>query len=109
MPELLNNMLDRIGAVSSAKAVYGEPVTVHGRTIIPVARVGYGFGGGAGDGDAQGGGGGGLSTPVGVYEITTEGTRFLPLNETRKLVGALLVGFCAGMLLGRRRTERRVS
>ncbi len=102
MPELLNKMLDRIGAAASAKSVYGEPVTAHGRTIIPVARVGYGFGGGVGDGDAQGGGGGGLSTPVGVYEITTEGTRFLPLHQTQRIMGAMLVGFCAGLLLGRR-------
>jgi uncharacterized spore protein YtfJ len=47
---------------------YGEPVTVGGEEIVPVALVSFGFGGGgeAGDG-ASGGGGGGMVLPLGVY------------------------------------------
>ncbi len=26
------------------RAVFGDPIAAHGRTLIPVSRVGYGFG-----------------------------------------------------------------
>src|SRR5262249_29221556 len=59
--ELLQTLSDRIAASASIKNVYGEPVTVGNRTVIPVARVTLGFGGGAGEekGAKEGHGGGG--------------------------------------------------
>ena len=84
---------------TGAKTVYGEPVTVGSRTIIPVAQAAYGFGGG-GDGD---GGGGVLTTPVGALELTDETTRFVPIHPLRRLVAAVAVGLLVGYLLGRRR------
>jgi hypothetical protein len=59
--ELLQTLSDRIAGSASIKNVYGEPVTVGNRTIIPVARVTLGFGGGAGEekGAKEGHGGGG--------------------------------------------------
>jgi hypothetical protein len=61
------SFVDTFKNVGVTKA-YGEPVTVGGEEIVPVALVSFGFGGGgeAGDG-ASGGGGGGMVLPLGVY------------------------------------------
>ncbi|TXS45420.1 hypothetical protein EAO75_21440, partial [Streptomyces sp. uw30] len=47
---LLERLADKLGgrASEAVAAVYGEPVTVDGVTVIPVAKVSFGFGGGAG-------------------------------------------------------------
>lgn len=78
-----------LAQLEGARLCYGEPVTIDGRTVIPVARVrasgGLGFGRGASrsarddaDGSGSGGGGGGYldATPVGVLTIGPEGSRF---------------------------------
>jgi hypothetical protein len=73
------------------KSVHGEPVTIGGTTIVPVAAVQYGFGAGsAGEGeeDAPGGaGGGGVSIPFGAYVSDERGTRFRPNIITLLVVG----------------------
>jgi len=101
MSEYLESIVELIKDSATVKTVFGEPVSAHGRTVIPVARIAYGFGGGGRDGESKGeGGGGGLvGTPVGVIEITKEQTEFLPINDKRKLAAAGLGGFCLGMLL----------
>ena len=39
---------ERVQTTASVNAIYGEPVSAEGKTIIPVARVRYAFGGGGG-------------------------------------------------------------
>jgi uncharacterized spore protein YtfJ len=105
--EPLKSIGDQIQS-AGARKVYGDPVTVGVRTVIPVARVRYGFGGGGGGhrGDAQtaeqggGGGGGGQISAVGVIEITPAGTRFIPIWDGRIVL--VLIGFCLGVFAGRR-------
>ena len=71
---------------------------------------GYGVGagtGGVGDTSARGEGGGGAggvrAIPVGVVDISDQQTRFVPINDRKKLVGAILSGIGIGMWLARRR------
>lgn len=111
---------DGIVAHSDVKAVFGEPVTADGRTIIPVAKIMYGFGGGGGmnrmgareenaaaRGQEGGGGGGGVrAVPVGVIEVSGQGTQFIPISDRRKLVAAAAGGVFLGMILGWRRSRR---
>ncbi len=118
--EIFNNITERIQSTASIKAVYGDPITAEGRTIIPVARVCYGFGAGGGgrafaspsaDGeepqqDLGGGGGGGVGvSPVGIIEITTEETRFISFEERQQTTRAVMLGLLVAFLLlrGRRR------
>ncbi|MCS5732770.1 hypothetical protein [Herbiconiux daphne] len=56
---------------------YGDPVTVGGSTVIPVAFVSYGFGG-VEDSPTYGtgGGGGGVAIPLGAYVEGPNGVRF---------------------------------
>jgi uncharacterized spore protein YtfJ len=98
----IQRMLDTFGALrkeANVSACFGDPVTIEGRTVIPVAKIGYGFGMGAGQGPAaeieeeipelesmgSGGGGGMSSSPLGVVEVTAEGIRVEPIIDTQKV------------------------
>jgi uncharacterized spore protein YtfJ len=109
---LLQSLKDGILSQASVKAIYGEPVSAQGKTIIPVAKIMYGYGAGAGTGgvgDARargegGGGGGGVRViPMGVIEVT----RFISISDRKRLAGALLTGIGLGMWLGWRGILRR--
>ncbi len=94
---------------ANVKAVFGEPIAAQGKTVIPVAKVIYGYGGGSGTGGAGnsgprgeggGGGGGAIAMPVGVVEISDQQTRFVPINDRKKLLGAIAMGIAIGRCLG---------
>jgi uncharacterized spore protein YtfJ len=70
----LRSLGDRLKVGASVRNVYGDPVNVGGRTVIPIARVSYGFGAGGGldespevgsDRGGSGGGAGLSARPVG--------------------------------------------
>jgi uncharacterized spore protein YtfJ len=111
--ELLETLSERFATTASVKNVYGEPVTVGNRTVIPVACIRYGFGGGSGEsrgekeGHGGGGGGGVIAKPYGALEITPEGTRFLEFHPNRTLMLAVAAGFVLGTLMVRRRGLRK--
>jgi uncharacterized spore protein YtfJ len=102
---LLDTLAD-LREKANVNACFGEPVTVEGRTIIPVARVGYGLGMAVGQGPTAegeeestekmggGGGGGGMAaTPLGVIEVTSKGTRIEPVIDKQKVaIASMLVG-----------------
>jgi uncharacterized spore protein YtfJ len=96
--------LEDLQANASVNAVFGQPVTVGDKVVIPIASVSYGFGMGFGEATGQevhepnggvgGGEGGGVSArPLGVVEITPERTRVEPIVNEQALA-------LAGMLLG---------
>ena len=118
IPERVQSIVEKLQTSASVKTVYGEPIKVDGKTIVPVARVAYCFGmcscGKKGeeqerqgkDQQSCGGGGGGLSVrPAGVLEITEGETRFIPIGIGRKLAGALLVGLFLGVLIAGKRSK----
>src|SRR6266436_6156364 len=109
---LLQSLKESVLGQANVKAIYGEPISAHEKTIIPVARIMYGYGAGAGTGgvgdtsargEGGGGGGGVRAVPVGVIEISDQQTRFVPITDRKKLTGAVLVGMGLGMWLGWRR------
>ena len=108
-PAVLQSLKESILSQASVKAIYGEPISAHGKTVIPVAKIMYGYGAGAGTGgvgdtsaQGEGGGGGGAvrAIPVGVIEISDQQTCFVPITDRKKLTGALLAGIGFGMWLG---------
>src|SRR5262249_21696234 len=109
MAENLQTMFERLGKSAGVHSVFGEAISAHGKTIIPVARISYGFGAGKGrkkpgesaNGEGEGGGGGLYAAPLGVLEVSDAGTRFVGLNETRKFASAALAGFCLGAFWAR--------
>ena len=109
---LLQSLKESILADANVKAIYGEPISAHEKTIIPVARIMYGYGAGAGTGgigekntrgEGGGGGGGVRAVPVGVIEVSNQQTRFVPITDRMKLAGAVLTGVGLGIWLGWRR------
>jgi uncharacterized spore protein YtfJ len=100
---------------ANVNAVFGDPVTVEGHTVIPVARVAYTFSVGVSrraatgemdaekragtkppdqaDSDSRGSVGGMVAHPIAVIEVTPEGTRVKPVVDEQKLA-------LAGGLLG---------
>jgi uncharacterized spore protein YtfJ len=111
--QLLQGMADRVSTGASVKNVYGDPVIVGNRTVIPAAQVRYAFGGGGGNkGEQEGGGGGGgcvSARPCGALEVTVEGTRFIAFDDRAEMGAALALGFVLGAavvaLAGTRRIE----
>jgi uncharacterized spore protein YtfJ len=109
---LLQSLKEGILGQASVKAIYGEPISANGKTIIPVAKIAYGYGAGAGTGgvgntsargEGGGGGGGVRAIPVGVVEVSNERTRFVPISDRKKLIAVLLTGISLGMWLCRSR------
>jgi uncharacterized spore protein YtfJ len=111
---LLQDMAERVSTSASVKNVWGDPVVVGSRTVIPAAQVRYAFGGGGGnkrESDGGGGGGGRVSArPCGALEVTPEGTRFIAFDDRPRIGAALALGFMLGAaavasLTGTRRVE----
>ena len=109
---LLQSLKESILSQANVKAIYGEPIAAHGKTVIPVAKIMYGYGAGAGTGgvgdtsargEGGGGGGGVRAIPVGVIEVSDQQTRFVPITDRKRLAGAVLAGVGLGIWLGWRR------
>ncbi len=125
MEAMIQKLLDSFTALrerASVNALFGEPVTVEGRTIIPVAKIAYGFGMGAGTApvlsstgeqeetdeespsqpanEGSGGGGGMMGQPLAVVEVTEEAVRVQPIIDEQKvaLAGTLLAAWIVGWL-----------
>src|SRR5690349_12913960 len=95
--ELVDAAVEHLHTRAGVKTVYGEPVVVDGKTIIPVAKVAYGFDagwgpkragrGGAGRGGparkGEGGGGGVAARPRGVVRVPAGRTKSVPFVKTK--------------------------
>jgi len=88
--KLVKTTLGEIEKVLDAKTVVGEPITIEGKTLIPLMSVGFGFaaGGGTGKGEIKqetegggsGTGGGGGVKPIAVIVIDKDGVRIEPIK-----------------------------
>jgi uncharacterized spore protein YtfJ len=88
LTDILKTITGEMQKALSAKTVVGDPVTVEGKTVIPLMSVGMGFGAGSGSGTKTspggGGGGGGLGMkPVAVIIIDQHGVRLERLKENQ--------------------------
>ena len=123
--------MEKLLTAARPEAVFGEPVTAGGYTIITASEIGagggFGFGAGgevspaatssempgekqedSGSGSGIGGGGGSMGRPVAAIIIGPEGVRIEPVVDATKI--ALAVFTTAGamwMMLGRMRRMSR--
>src|ERR1019366_8297816 len=97
--QLLQTFAECVSNSASVRSVYGDPVVVGDRTVIPVAQIGYAFGGGA-KADSPAGGGGGAAKayarPCGALEVPPDGTRFIDFVDRPRMGAALALGFVLG-------------
>jgi uncharacterized spore protein YtfJ len=118
--ETVKSLMEGFKTAADIKTIYGEPMTFFGKTLIPIARVGYGLGAGEGKspegGGGSGAGGGGGTEPVGFLLVSEEEVRFIPLTvkEARAQPPALATifpmavsGIVAGLLIARRLRRRK--
>jgi uncharacterized spore protein YtfJ len=111
--DLLQKIGETLGSTATVKSVFGEPIHVNGKTVVPVAKIAYGFGGGFGtgkggavadqQGEGGGGGGGVRAFPAGALEITDKGTRFVPFVDLAWLGAAFTAGVVLSSLVLTRR------
>ncbi len=115
LAEILKTITGEMQKSLSARTVVGDPISIEGKTVIPLVSVGMGFGAGTGTGKGQeaggGGGGGGLGMkPVAVIIADQQGVRVERLKEAKQsLVGQLaeaLPRIAEGMP---KKAERRVE
>jgi uncharacterized spore protein YtfJ len=101
MANLASELADKVSALG-IKSVYGEPVEIGGKTVVPVAAMWFGFGAGSEDGEspAGGGGGGGATIPIGAYVEEAGSVRFQPNVIALLWVGIPFV-WVAGRALAR--------
>jgi len=81
--------LQEIEKVLSSRTIVGEPITIDGRTVIPLISVGFAFGAGGGsgrgegqrkgEGEGGGTGGGAWVRPIAVIVSDSEGVRIEPV------------------------------
>lgn len=84
--DIAKTTMGEIERMLTTKSVIGDPITVDGRTIIPLVGFGFGFGAGggqgkdekAGQGEGGGTGGGGGMKPVAVIVVDKDGVRVQP-------------------------------
>ena len=127
---MADNFIEKIasgfGQTASVKNVFGEPVEVGDKKIIPVARIAYGFGGGYGQGgknkmltqsnnhssenpfpagEGAGGGGGMYARAKGIFEISPQGTKFIPADANKQLLMGIAIGLLLKTFFFRRRKK----
>ncbi len=88
---LVKTTLEEIEKVLTTRTVVGEPITIEGRTLIPLISIGFGFGAGGGsgrgeakqkgEGEGGGTGGGAWVRPVAVIIIDKESVRVEPIKR----------------------------
>lgn len=110
------SLSDPIPSNAASQKVHGEPIEAQGKTLIPVAEVTYNVGGNfvgeQNDGDeptkdkmnhkkeskAKVNTGGKIS-PVGVWEIKKDETRFIPVKKGSNFTNVLIAGVVIGLLI----------
>ncbi|MFC1617085.1 spore germination protein GerW family protein [Candidatus Margulisiibacteriota bacterium] len=116
--EFIKSIADKVQESANIKKIYGDPIEVQGKTIIPVARIAYGFGGGGGEfnelekgktekekmpgvGEGCGCGGGVYTQPIGYIEVTQNKTKFVSIGIFKRCIKFLLLAFFLGLALGK--------
>jgi uncharacterized spore protein YtfJ len=88
---LTKTTLEEIEKVLTTRTVVGDPITVEGRTLIPLISVGFGFGAGGGsgkgetkqkgEGEGGGTGGGAWVRPIAIIVMDKDGVRVEPIRR----------------------------
>jgi uncharacterized spore protein YtfJ len=112
--DILEAIIDKMQRTLHVEIAFGNPINIHNKTLIPVARIAYGFGAGSGTGsknrkpnpeetdeivsdqetasvkeEGGGGGGGGNTQPLGIFEVTESHTCFIPVITIKDIVALI--------------------
>jgi sporulation protein YtfJ len=83
--ELMQEVVEQLEKLVTTKTIVGEPITVAGKTVIPISKVSFGFGSAGGEGKrgeeggfGGGGGGGAKIEPVAFLVVSEDEVKLLP-------------------------------
>jgi uncharacterized spore protein YtfJ len=86
---LTKTTLQEIEKILTTRTIVGEPMTLDGRTLVPLISIGFGFGAGGGlgkgegqrkgEGEGGGTGGGAWIRPIAVVISDKDGVRVEPV------------------------------
>ena len=95
--ELMKEVVEQLEKLITTKTIVGEPITVAGKTVVPISKVSFGFGSGGGEGmrDDESGFGG-----AGAGGAKIEPVAFLVISEDEvKLLSATGKGIDIGKIV----------
>jgi len=95
--ELMKEVVEQLEKLITTKTIVGEPITVAGKTVVPISKVSFGFGSGGGEGrrDEKSGFGG-----AGAGGAKIEPVAFLVISEDEvKLLSATGKGIDIGKIV----------
>ena len=83
--ELMQEVVEQLEKLVTTRTIVGEPITVAGKTVIPISKVSFGFGSAGGEGKrgeeggfGGGGGGGAKIEPVAFLVVSEDEVKLLP-------------------------------
>ncbi|MEA1893588.1 MAG: GerW family sporulation protein [Euryarchaeota archaeon] len=83
--ELMQEVVEQLEKLVSTKTIVGDPITVAGKTVVPISKVSFGFGSAGGEGKrgeeggfGGGGGGGAKIEPVAFLVVSEDEVKLLP-------------------------------
>ncbi len=82
--ELMQEVVEQLEKLVTTKTIVGEPITVAGKTVVPISKVSFGFGSAGGEGKRGeeggfgGGGGGGAKIEPVAFLVVSEDEVELP-------------------------------
>lgn len=115
LTDILKTISEEMQKSLCARTSIGEPITVGGKTIVPLMSVGMGFGAGSGKGKeadpgSGGAGGGGLGVkPVAVVIIDEQGVKIERMHASRDTLADHLVEAIPRFMDNMRKKETRVE
>jgi len=84
--ELMQEVVEQLEKLVTTKTIVGEPITVAGKTVVPISKVSFGFGSAGGEGKrgeeggfGGGGGGGAKIEPVAFLVVSEDEVKLLPV------------------------------
>jgi len=87
--DITKTTLQEVEKVLNTRTIVGEPISVDGRTLVPLISIGFGFGAGSGvgkgnnrrmgEGEGGGTGGGAWIRPVAVVISDKDGIKIEPV------------------------------
>jgi len=93
----MKEVVEQLEKLITTKTIVGEPITVAGKTVVPISKVSFGFGSGGGEGrrDEKSGFGG-----AGAGGAKIEPVAFLVISEDEvKLLSATGKGIDIGKIV----------
>jgi sporulation protein YtfJ len=95
--ELMQEVVEQLEKLVTTRTIVGEPITVAGKTVIPISKVSFGFGSAGGEckhdeesSFGGGGGGGAKIEPIAFLVVSEDEVKLLPATGKGIDIGKIM-------------------